>query len=189
MPRRLLQRAAGGALLSGLLLYLRGRRENGDGAVPLNAISHWLWPRSAFRARGLSVRHTATGALIHFGASCFWSAIFEGRRLLRCASAPRAPEVVMDALALSAAAAWVDLVLVPPALSPGFERQLQRKSLCLVYLGFAAGLALGELWPARSRSVPPPRSVMPVGRLKRPGRHRCRGRIQGAMPGGPHEAR
>lgn len=156
MPQRILQRAAAGALLSGLLLILRGRRENGDGAVPLNAISHWLWPRSAFRARGVSMRHTATGALIHFGASCFWSAIFEGRRLLRPAPAAGPREVLTDALALSAAAAWVDLVLVPPSLSPGFERRLHRKSLCLVYLGFAAGLALGELWPGRRGARPAP---------------------------------
>ncbi|MBB2487657.1 hypothetical protein H5407_20670 [Mitsuaria sp. WAJ17] len=161
MPQRILQRAAGGALLSGLLLVLRGRHDDGDGAVPLNTISHWVWPDSAFHARGLSVRHTATGALIHFGASCFWSVIFEGRRLLRPARAPEPSvrEVLRDALALSAAAAWVDLALVPPALSPGFERRLSGSSLCRVYLAFAAGLALGELWPAAARPQRPARRL------------------------------
>lgn len=155
MRRRMLRRAACGALLSGLLLVLRGRHDRGDGTVPINAISHWLWPGSAFEARGLSLRHTATGSVIHLGASCFWSLVFEGRQLLR--PPPIAPQaaavsaVLTDALALSAAAAWVDLVLVPPALSPGFERQLSGASLCLVYLGFAAGLALGELWPPPTR--------------------------------------
>ncbi len=161
MPQRILQRAAGGALLSGLLLVLRGRRDDGDGAVPLNAISHWLWPRSAFRARGFSARHTVTGALIHVGASCFWSLVFEGRRLLRGAQAPepRPREVLRDALALSALAAWVDLKGVPPALRPGFERRLRADSLCLVYLGFAAGLALGELCKAAPRAPGPARLV------------------------------
>ncbi|HLO94982.1 MAG TPA: hypothetical protein VK195_11735 [Burkholderiaceae bacterium] len=145
--QRAVHRAGWAALLSGLLLVQCGRREAGAGAVPLNAISHWLWPRSAFRARGLSARHTATGALIHYGASCFWSVLFEVRHLLRPAPAPgeRAVRTVQDALVLSALAAWVDLVLVPPALSPGFERRLSAPSLCLVYLSFAAGLVLGEL--------------------------------------------
>lgn len=160
MPQRILQRAVGAALLSGLLLVLRGRRDDGDGAVPLNTVSHWLWPRSAFRARGFSARHTVTGALIHFGASCFWSVIFEGRRLLPGTAPPSRPQKVLrDALALSAAAAWVDLKGVPPALSPGFERRLKADSLCLVYLSFAAGLALGELWPAAARVERPGRPL------------------------------
>ena len=161
MPQRILQRAAGGALLSGLLLVLCGRRDDGDGAVPLNTISHWLWPRRAFRARGFSARHTVTGTLIHFGASCFWSVVFEGRQLLRSPRGPepRPQEVLRDALALSAVAAWVDLKGVPPALSPGFERRLRADSLCLVYLSFAAGLALGELWPAAARAQRPARPL------------------------------
>ena len=64
--------------------------------------------------------------------------------------------MLAQSLALSALAAWVDLAVVPPALSPGFERRLSRGSLCLVYLGFAAGLALGELWPGTGRAAPRP---------------------------------
>lgn len=145
MPQRILQRGACAALLSGLLLVLRGRSELASGAAPLNAISHWLWPRSAFAVNGVSLRHTTTGALIHFGASCFWSALYEWRRSARrpCEGVPP----LRDALALTALAAWVDLAVAPPALRPGFERRLSATSLCLVYAAFGAGLALGERKP------------------------------------------
>ena len=140
-----------------------------SGAAPLNAISHWLWPERALRHCGLSARYTLTGAFIHWGASCFWSAIYEGHRQAGALPPPpaRAParkpsapanealsNDLVDALALSAIAAWVDLVLVPPRLSPGFERHLSDASLCRVYLAFGAGLAWGEARCRRAHRLP-----------------------------------
>ena len=52
-------------------------------------------------------------------------------------------QVVADAVAVTAVAALVDLKVVPEWLTPGFERRLSRPSLAGVYVGFAAGLALG----------------------------------------------
>jgi hypothetical protein len=52
-------------------------------------------------------------------------------------------------MALTAAAAVVDLKLAPSRLTPGFERRSPRSLTC-VYGGFAAGLALGgALWRQR----------------------------------------
>lgn len=162
--RRILQRGAWAALISGLLLVRQGRRDARSGAAPLNAISHWLWPDRALRHRGLSARYTLTGAFIHWGASCFWSAIYEGHRQAGALGSPPPPAPanealsndLVDALALSAIAAWVDLVLVPPRLSPGFERQLSDASLCRVYLAFGAGLAWGEARCRRAHRLPDP---------------------------------
>lgn len=174
---RILQRGAWAALVSGLLLVRQGRRDACSGAAPLNAISHWLWPESALRHCGLSARYTLAGALIHYGASCFWSAIYEGHRqagtrvapsertsATTSATPPAKPARVtpaealgddlVDALALTAIAAWVDLVLVPPRLSPGFERQLSDASLCRVYLAFGAGMAWGEARCRRAHRLP-----------------------------------
>lgn len=147
LVRRVLRRGTTAAFVSGLVLVVLGRREARSGAAPLNAISHWLWPRSALRADGLSTRHTVPGVVIHWGASCFWSALYEGPR--RC-QGTRPGAAVCDAMALSTVAAWVDLVGVPERLSPGFEHRLSPPSLCLVYLAFAAGLVLGEFLPART---------------------------------------
>lgn len=167
--RRILQRGACAALVSGLLLVRQGRRDACSGAAPLNAISHWLWPESALRQCGLSARYTLVGAIIHWGASCFWSAIYEGHRQAGAppprarppSRRPPAPasEVpshdLVNALALSAIAAWVDLVLVPPRLSPGFERHLSDASLCRVYLAFGIGLAWGGARGRRAHRLPP----------------------------------
>ncbi len=177
--RRILQRGAWAALISGLLLVRQGRRDARSGAAPLNAISHWLWPDRALRHRGLSARYTLTGIFIHWGASCFWSAIYEGHRQAGALGSPPPPPParetsrppagatgapenaarsndLVDALALSAIAAWVDLVLVPPRLSPGFERHLSDASLCRVYLAFGAGLAWGEARCRRAHRLPDP---------------------------------
>ena len=37
------------ATLSGAVLLWRGRRETGNPAAPVNAISHWLWPQQALQ--------------------------------------------------------------------------------------------------------------------------------------------
>ena len=171
MPQ-ILQRAAWAALLSGLLLLRQGRRDTRSAAAPLNAISHWLWPAGALRARDFSVRHTFTGGLIHYGASCFWSALFDLRPGAPAARpierrpgpSPRPPHrrVLVDALALTAVAAWVDLVLVPPRLSPGFERRLTDGSLCRVYLAFALGLAWGETRAGHAHRLPDPGRQLPL---------------------------
>lgn len=126
--------------LSALVLLWRGRRDNASAAAPVNAISHWVWPRKALRRNDASVKHTGGGMLIHFASSLLWAGVFRSLRSGRRLTTPS--NAVLDAAAVAGLAALVDLRLVPPRLTPGFEHRLQPASLRWVYLSFAAGLAL-----------------------------------------------
>lgn len=128
---------AGG--LSTAALLWRGRRDDRSAAAPLNAISHWFWPRTALRRDGVSLRHTGTGVLVHFASSLLWGAVYAALR--RGRRQPTALNAALDAAAVTAMAATVDLKLVPERLTPGFEHRLSPRSLVLVYATFALGLA------------------------------------------------
>lgn len=69
------------------------------------------------------------------------------RRRLRTAG------VVADAALGTGIAAVVDLRLVPPPLTPGFEHRVSPTSLVWVYASFAVGLALGGLLCGAGRSA------------------------------------
>lgn len=133
---------------STLVLAWRGQRDSGSAAAPLNAPSHWLWT-SALRQDRPSLRYTLTGALVHHLASIFWACLYE--RMAPRRGPRRAGRAVRDAAAITVVAACVDLQLVPPRLTPGFEHRLRRRSLTGVYLAFGAGLALAGLLAARER--------------------------------------
>ncbi|MBK1615477.1 hypothetical protein CKO44_18615 [Rubrivivax gelatinosus] len=128
--------------ISGVALVWRGRRDSTP-AAPLNAVSHWIWPRQGLQREDLSWRHTATGTLIHVASSMLWAGVFDLLRSRRRRPTPL--NALADAAAVTALAATVDLKLVPQRLTPGFEHKLSRPSLTLVYGGFALGLALGGL--------------------------------------------
>jgi hypothetical protein len=128
-----------GALSAAMLLW-RGHRDNASAAAPVNAISHWIWPRQALHRNDASVKHTGGGMLIHFASSLLWAGVFRWLRQGRRRATPS--NAVLDAAAVSSLAALVDLRVVPPRLTPGFEHRLQPASLGWVYLSFAAGLAL-----------------------------------------------
>jgi hypothetical protein len=135
------------SLASGAMLLWRGRADTGRAWPPINAISHWLWPREAMRRDDASLKHTLTGAVVHYGSSVFWALAYRWlRSRRRHASALNAAS---DAAAVTALAAVVDLALVPKRLTPGFEQRLTRPSLALVYAGFAFGLTLGGLLARR----------------------------------------
>ena len=143
----LVRRTAGGgtlaALISAAVLMWRGRQDSRSAAAPVNAISHWIWPRSAMARDDASLRYTGTGGLVHLASSMLWSAIYGGVRMRR--RYPTAMNAVTDAAAVSALAAVVDLKLVPERLTPGFQHRLSDRSLLLVYAGFGLGLALSGL--------------------------------------------
>jgi hypothetical protein len=126
--------------LSALALAWRGRRENASSAAPLNAVSHWLWGDEALRHDDVSTRHTATGVLIHAASSVLWGTMFALLRSRRAESGGLG--IVVDATAVTATAAFVDLKVVPNRLTPGFERRLSPGGLVCVYAAFALGLAL-----------------------------------------------
>jgi hypothetical protein len=135
------------ALVSGAMLLWRGRADTGRAWPPINAISHWLWPRDAMRRNDASVKHTLTGAAVHYGSSVFWALAY--RRLLSRRRHASVLDAAADAAAVTALAAVVDLAVVPKRLTPGFEQRLTRPSITLVYAGFAVGLALGGLLARR----------------------------------------
>ncbi len=129
--------------LSAAMLMWRGRAETGSAAAPLNAVSHWLWPRKALQQDGASTRYTLTGTAVHFGAAALWCAAYELLRARR--RRPTVANALADAAAVTAVAAVVDLKCVPERLTPGFERRLSNPSLVIVYAAFAAGLALAGM--------------------------------------------
>lgn len=140
--------AACAGAFSTLVLLWRGKREAASASAPVNAVSHWLWPRSALRRNDASMRYTASGAVIHHLAGLFWCALYEALAATRRHATPAI--VVRDAAAVTALAATVDLKVVPKRLSPGFEERLSTRSLVMVYSAFAAGMALGG-WASRRK--------------------------------------
>lgn len=135
--------------LSAAMLAWRGRTDAGSAAAPINAISHWLWPRVALRQDAASARFTATGLGVHFGAALLWCGLYEKLRSRRGAATPA--RAVGDAITVSTVAAVVDLACVPDRLTPGFEHRVSPRSLVLVYGAFAAGLALAGLAALKQR--------------------------------------
>lgn len=149
LPARLLASDLLSSGLSAAVLAWRGRTDTGSAAAPINAISHWLWPRAALRQDEPSTRYTATGLGVHFGAALLWCGLYERLRARRGADTP--VHAVADALTVGTVAAVVDLACVPDRLTPGFEKRISPRSLVLVYGAFAAGLALAGLAALKQR--------------------------------------
>lgn len=129
-------------------LAWRGRHDGSTAAAPINAISHWVWPRRALQTEQPSLRHTGTGAAIHYASSLLWATVFGVLRRRRANPTPA--NAVGDAAAVSALAALVDLKFTPARFTPGFEHRLTPRSLGFVYASFALGLAAGA-WLAERR--------------------------------------
>jgi hypothetical protein len=135
---------------SALALVAAGRHENGDGAAPMNAVSHWVWGDAAFREDGPSWRNTLTGYLVHHGASIFWGTLHARAWGMRESAKQPLPALAGGAAA-SAIACFVDYRMTPHRFTPGFERRLSTRSMVLVYACFGLGLALGSMSLAHRR--------------------------------------
>jgi hypothetical protein len=150
-PRSSLSFVLSAGLMAGLFsliaLIWRGRAETGSAVAAVNAPSHWLHGAKALRHDEFAPRYTLVGAVTHVGSAIFWAALYRWLRGQR--RFPTPANSMLDAAALTAAAAVVDLKLVPQRLSPGFERRLQRPSVAFIYVTIAAGLALGGLLARR----------------------------------------
>ncbi len=143
---------AAGSLASALSMAAMAcgsRRDTGSAMAAVNAPSHWFWGERALRRNDASWRFTLLGAATHHASALFWAVFYELLRARR--KHPTPANAVVDAAAVTAVAAAVDLKLVPQRLTPGFERRLSRRNLAWVYVGFAAGLAIGGALAARHR--------------------------------------
>jgi hypothetical protein len=130
------------SLFSTAALAWLGYRRYGKPAAPTNATSHWLWgDDDAFLASEPDVRHTGVGYATHHASACMWALLCE--RWLERKEHPTVGEIVGTAAATTAVAAFVDYVLTPKRLRPGFEAHLPPAELAGVFAAFGVGLAAG----------------------------------------------
>jgi hypothetical protein len=149
--RHALVSGAVASVLSTALLALCGQLENRRPAGPVNGPSQWIFGRRAARVRQPSLRHTLTGFLVHHAMATGWAFLHERAFGEHKAQQPFSKRLGRAAVTATAANI-VDFQLTPKRLRPGFETQLSRKSLFVVYAAFAVGLAL----------------VVPTGRREKP---------------------
>lgn len=129
------------------VLALRGRRDSGSAAAPLNAVSHVYWGDRALHANRPSMRYTGAGLATHVVSALLWGVLYE--KLLGERSARPLSQLVRDTAAASAAIAAVDFGFVPHRLTPGFEHRLSTPSLFGVFVALGLGLAAGTRWSTR----------------------------------------
>jgi hypothetical protein len=130
------------SLFSTAVLAWRGYQRYGKPAAPTNATSHWLWgDDDAFLASEPDARHTGVGYATHHASAVMWALFYE--RWLERKDNPSMREVVGAAAATTAVAAFVDYVLTPERLRPGFEAHLSPADLAGVFAAFGVGLAVG----------------------------------------------
>jgi hypothetical protein len=130
------------AVTSTAALAALGKRDSGDAAAPINAISHWFWGDRAARVTDVDLRHTLAGYLTHHAAAIFWAVFFERWFGERARDDDRA--ALVGGAATAALAATVDYTITPKRLTPGYEKRLSLGALVLVYAAFGIGLALSK---------------------------------------------
>ncbi|HEY8356809.1 MAG TPA: hypothetical protein VIL30_05040 [Ramlibacter sp.] len=143
------------SLLSTGYLAWAGRR-HGDAAAPVNAVSHWIFGDPALREDGTSAKFTATGALIHHGASVFWG-VLHAKYWGGHPRAKRPLPAAAGAVAAAGIACFVDYRLTPGRLTPGFEHRLSTREMFNEYAWVAVGLAIGSMLMREGKRLPPPR--------------------------------
>src|SRR5688572_15810874 len=148
--RQALWSGAAASVFSALVLALCGSAENRSAAGPLNGPSQWVYGRWAARVRAPSLKHTLVGFLIHHVTATGWALLHE-RVFGRAKHAQSAQARLSRAAATAVTANIVDYQLTPKRLQPGFETQLSRKSLFLVYAAFAIGLTVVARRSGRER--------------------------------------
>lgn len=144
------------AILSAVALAACGKLERNSAAGPLNGPSQWLWGESAAWRRRASVRETVAGYVIHHAASLGWAILHEKYAAHRKTSAPKQ---LLAAGLTAGFACFTDYVIARGRLQPGFDKQLSKRSLAVVYGAFALGLAFDC-----SRSSGTPSAVRRVSR-------------------------
>ena len=117
-----------------LAASLAARRQGSSYPSALNATSHIAWGGEAARQDAWTAKYTGLGAFLHFGSAVFWAALYE----VLPGPAP------VRAVATAATAYAVDYHVVPPRLTPGWEKRMSGGALGAVYVALALGLLLGS---------------------------------------------
>jgi hypothetical protein len=161
--RQALVTGAVASAVSAAALALCGWVENRRAAGPINGPSQWVYGRWAARMRGPSLRHTLVGYAIHHLTATGWALLHE--RVFGGQKSAQSRGARLRRAAVTAATAnFVDYQLTPKRLQPGFEAQLSRKALFVVYAAFALGLAI-------SNQVAQPRRTRPESNARHEGEH------------------
>lgn len=158
IPKHSSKRIAANAIVSGTAasvasaaaLMVGSKLRDGSWAGGLNGPSQWLWGESEAYTREATLRHTATGYVIHHSTSIFWALLHEtifGRGDKKKPALQHCTEAVSSA----ATAYVVDYHLTPPRLRPGFEKHVSPTGMVAVYAAFAAGLAITAILRDRYR--------------------------------------
>jgi hypothetical protein len=130
-----------GGVLSHLAASLCSSRENARSELPMHAVSHIAWGDSPHSHRGRTTHNFVTGSALHHGACVFWATFFEalfGRRAEKSTSA-----AIVGGASIATAAYITDYHIVSDRFKPGFEAHLSNRSLFIVYVSLALGLAAG----------------------------------------------
>ncbi|KRE21711.1 hypothetical protein ASE66_27950 [Bosea sp. Root483D1] len=134
------------ALTTSVALSILARIEGRSAIQPVNSTSHWYWGDAAGRSRRIDFPHTIVGFVTHHGASLFWACAYE---MLR--RHPQKRTAFGDAVAVSALAAVVDYAVVPKRLTPGWEKVVTPRAICIAYAVMAVALAISPRSARRSR--------------------------------------
>ena len=119
----------------------------GSPLQPLNTVAHVLLGSRAFYVREAHPLVTPLGILVHTLSLIVWGILFSlGSRR------ERGLWLWVGAVLFAIAVAFVDFLLLPARLSPGFETVLARGEIIVIYAVMAAamGVAAGSLRAPRS---------------------------------------
>lgn len=141
--KRAIKDGALAAMLSGGSLAARGKADTGSALAPINAPAHIVHGDESLQRDEASLRHTLVGAALHTASAMLWAGLYHSLQARR--RQPSVVGAVVDAAAVTAIAAVVDLKLVPERLTPGFQHRLSTRSLWTVYATMALGLAMGGI--------------------------------------------
>ena len=109
----------------------------GSPLQPLNTIAHVVLGTRAFYVHDAHPLVTSVGIFVHILSMVAWGTLFSIG-----VKRSRGIRVWVGALVLTAVAAALDFVLLPPRFSPGFETVLTRGEVIIVYAVMAASLGM-----------------------------------------------
>jgi len=137
------------AITTAALAGLAKRRGRGV-LQPTNSTSHWLHGERAGHEEKADLAHTGVGYATHHASSVFWAAPLEA--WLAARPARNSADILGRAVAVAGLAAFVDYVVVPKRLTPGWEAVLPPRDIVAVYGVLALGLAAGALIARRGQA-------------------------------------